>query len=134
MMVGCAANCPNVTHPVATILGMSCNPVTYAANSTSSVIKSTANSNLDSLVSFVSTPLHTAAAVRIAPLTELACLHKPPLYWQCSVSARANEFPSIFDALIDHSSSTVLISEEYVLKLGLTCINTSLNLIRLSLQ
>ena len=35
-------------------------------------------------------------------------------------STRANEFPSIFDALIDHGSSTALISEEYVSKLGLS--------------
>jgi len=46
-------------------------------------------------------------------------LHIPHLYWRCLAYNAPNRFPLTFDAFIDHGSSTVLISEEYVAKLSL---------------
>ena len=58
----------------------------------------------------------TAAVIR--PPTEASAMHVPHVYWRC-LAYGANEFPLTFSAPIDHGSSTVLISEEYVVKLGL---------------
>jgi hypothetical protein len=43
----------------------------------------------------------------------------PHLYWRCSVNGRNNEFPTTFNALIDHGSHTVLISDAFAAELGL---------------
>src|ERR1700683_715540 len=56
----------------------------------------------------------------VAGACRLDLLHIPHLYWHCTTSGQNNEFLVKFDVLIiDHGLSTVLISEEYVLKLGL---------------
>src|SRR6202167_1497175 len=109
----------SVTHPVAVVLGMSRNPVAYVATNASSVIDSSMSSEDSSNVSFVSKVIPICAAVAATPLTEVAPLHVPHLYWKCLASGKSNEFPIIFNALIDHGSSAVLISEQYVAKLGL---------------
>jgi hypothetical protein len=53
------------------------------------------------------------------PLKEAAPLHVSHLYWRCLTSGNTNEFPVIFEALIDHGSSAVLISEDFARQLGL---------------
>jgi hypothetical protein len=53
------------------------------------------------------------------PPKEASSLHVLHLYWRCLASSNTNDFPIIFDALIDHGSSAALISAEYVSKLGL---------------
>ena len=109
----------SILHPVAAVLGMSRNPVTYVAPKASSIIRGFSGSDSDnSSVLFVSTKTPSIATVVATPLTEVAPLHCPHLYWKCVASGKTNEFLIIFDALIDHSSSAVLISEEYVSKLG----------------
>jgi hypothetical protein len=98
---------------------MSRNPVAYIASNASSVLERSLNGDSDSSVSqSVSDPsppnIHK-------PLKEASPLHVPHLYWRCLTSGKTNEFPMMFDALIDHGSSAALISEEYVIKLGLRC-------------
>jgi hypothetical protein len=109
------------THPVAAILGMSCNPVSYVTTNTSSIIDGSMSSEDSSNVSFMSDITPICATLATTPLMKVAPLHIPHLYWCCLASRKADEFPIIFDTLIDHGSSAVLISEEYVSKLGLFC-------------
>jgi hypothetical protein len=52
-----------------------------------------------------------------APLKEVAPTHVPLFYWKCLAGSK--DFPVIFEALIDHGSSTILISEDFLSKLGL---------------
>jgi hypothetical protein len=104
------------THPVTAVLGMSCNPVAYVAPNRSSVLDSP-NRNLDSSTSSsISCTSLCTPNVHTAGVSVLHVLH---LYWRCLTSGKANIFPMTFDALIDHGSSAVLISKEYVSKLGL---------------
>ena len=82
---------------------------------TSSVIGSLDVNDSDSsgsaLVSEVSLPM---TATVMQPLTEASAMHIPHFYWRCLAYGSLT-----FSALIDHGSSAVLISEEYVVKLGL---------------
>src|ERR1700683_829323 len=45
-------------------------------------------------------------------------MHVPHLFWHC-LAHGPDKFPLTFRTLIDHGSSAVLISEKYVVKLGL---------------
>jgi hypothetical protein len=60
-----------------------------------------------------STPALKAPADDLAPLT---VLH---IFWRCSVSGREHCLPMLIDALIDHGSHLVLISNELVNSLQL---------------
>ena len=107
------------SHPVAAVLGMSHNPTTYAAPNTSSVIGGMDVNDSDSSGSAsVSKGLLPVTAAMIRPPMEALAMHVPHFYWHC-LAYGANEFPLTFRALIDHGSSAALISEEYVVKLGL---------------
>ena len=53
------------------------------------------------------------------PLEDTSLLHVPHLYWRCSTSGQNNDFPVIFNTLIDHGSSAVLISEHHATQLRL---------------
>lgn len=103
-------------HPVAAVLGMSCNPVTYVTPNASSILEVTSDSDMSSS-SFVSSLALLIPAVTTTPLKEAVPIHIPHLYWKCLVSGK--DFPIVFDALIDHGSSMVLISEEFIAKFGL---------------
>ena len=103
-------------HPVAAVLGFSCNPVAYVASNASSVFERSDGDSDSSGSQTVSAPSLQSA---IEPLKEASPLHVEHLYWRCLTSGNTNEFPVIFDALIDHGSSAVLISEDYALKVGL---------------
>src|SRR6202050_2170604 len=106
------------SHPVAAVLGMSCNPTAYIAPNASGMIGGLDINDSDSSGSAsVSKVLPMTAAV-MQPLTEASAMHIPHLFWNC-LAYGTNEFPLTFRTLIDHSSSAVLISEEYVAKLGL---------------
>src|ERR1700683_1992250 len=45
----------------------------------------------------------------------------PHLWWSCTLDGPLNCFPSIVNALIDHSSHTVLINNNFPNLLGLLC-------------
>ena len=106
-----------IPHPVAAVLGMSCNPVAYVAPNASSVIESNPSSDSDSTdsASVSSSDLQNVTTC----LKDTSLLHVPHLYWRCLTSGKPGEFPMTLDVLIDHGSSAVLISEEYVSLLGL---------------
>ena len=114
---------PNVSqyHPVAAVMGMSSNPVAYAASNASNVIGSDSNdsgSDSDSLPG-VSAPFSAICAM-MTPVRDTASpLHVPHLYWCCLTSGKNQEFPVTFNALIDHGSSSVLIRESLANELGL---------------
>ena len=108
-----------VSHPVTAILGMSHNPTVYAAPNASSVIdRMDVNDSDSSGSASVSKVLLPVTAAVIRPPTEALAMHVPHFYWRC-LAYGANEFPLTFSTPIDHGLSTVLISEEYVAKLGL---------------
>ena len=65
----------------------------------------------------VSKVLPMTAAV-MQPLTEASVMHIPHFFWKC-LAYGTNKSPLTFRTLIDHGSSAVLISEEYIAKLGL---------------
>jgi hypothetical protein len=81
-------------NPVAAVLGMSRNPIAYVTPNASSVIDRSFNGDSDSSGTFSVSNLS---------------------------SPRAMIFPLTFDTLIDHGLSTILISKEYICKLGLHC-------------
>jgi hypothetical protein len=110
----------SIVHPIATILGMSCNPAAYMAPNVLSVIGFNGD-DLGSSGLFVSNLLPNMISACMQPPKETSSLHVPYLYWRCLVSSNADDFLLICDALINHGSSAALISEEYVLKLGLHC-------------
>jgi hypothetical protein len=104
-------------HPVAAVLGMSRNPIAYVTPNASSVLDRSFNGDSNSISTFsVSNPSSPKATTS---LKDASPLHVSHLYWCCLTSSNNDDFPLTFDALIDHGSSTVLISEEYVCKLGL---------------
>jgi hypothetical protein len=107
-------------HHVVVIMGMSSNPIAYMVSNASNVFEASdsgSESEQDTLtsVSSVSTVISSPASCGHAT----SPLHVPHLYWHCLTSGKGQEFPLIFEALIDHSSSTVLIRESYVNDLGL---------------
>ena len=103
-------------HPVAAVLGRSRNPIAYITPNASSVIEGHTSSDSDSDGASLSDhiTLRVASSLKVG-----SPLHVPHLYWQCLTSGNTNEFTITFEALIDHGSSTVLISEQYVSLLGL---------------
>jgi len=104
-------------HPVTAVLGFSCNLVAYVAPNASSIFERSIDGDSDNSSSqTVSDPSLQSV---IKPLKEVSPLHVEHLYWRCLTSRNTNEFPVIFDALIYHGSSAVLISKEHALKLGL---------------
>jgi hypothetical protein len=69
----------------------------------------------------VSGSLPNTISACMQPPKEASSLYVLHLYWRCLTSGNTDNFPVIFDPLIDHSSNAALISEEYVSKLGLCC-------------
>jgi hypothetical protein len=106
-----------LSHPVAAVLGMSCNPTAYIAPNASSVIGGLDVNDSDSSGSASVSKVLSMTATVMQPLMEASAMHIPHLFWNC-LAYRTNKFPLTFRTLIDHSSSAVLISEEYVAKLG----------------
>jgi hypothetical protein len=100
--------------PVAVVMGHAFNPVAYMPTNESNVIEG----DSDSSDSEVSRPL----VFPIASVTETlkpiprgdhkAPFHVPHLYWQCTTDGAAHCFPVSINALLDHGSHAVLISEE----------------------
>ena len=105
-------------HHVAAVMGMSTNPTAYVAANTSNVIgdANSSGSSEDSSFPGVST-LPTVASVSSPHTTQP--LHVPHMYWRCLTSGKSHEFPVSFEALIDHGSSLVLISNSCANDLGL---------------
>jgi hypothetical protein len=119
------ASTSSVPTPVAAVMGMMSNPVTYTAPNLTSVLKG--DSFSDESVS-IPNPRVTASPIRppvpassvlTAPYEDLAPLTVPHLYWKCSVNGADNDFPAIFDALLDHGADTVFISERFASELSL---------------
>lgn len=95
--------------------------VAYMPMNTSNVIEGDMGSDSSNGVS-------TFATVKTPPISsmqpkamveDIAPLTVPHLYWRCSVNGGNAKFPTTFNALIDHSSHTVLISDAFVASLGL---------------
>ena len=91
----------SVVHPVAAILCVSHNPVTYISPNRSSILEATSDFDTSNAL-LVSDPLPLVTAISKSPLKEVSLLNVPHLYWKCLTSSRY--FPVIFEALIDHGS------------------------------
>ena len=114
---------PNASqyHFVVAVMGMSSNPVAYAVSNTFNGIDSDGNdsgSDSDSLPGV--SALFSAVCAIMTPVRDTASpLHVPHLHWCCLTSGKDQEFPIMFEALIDHGSSSVLICESLANKLVL---------------
>jgi hypothetical protein len=101
--------------PIAVILSAE-SPVAYMPSNPSSVIEGDSYDSESSVSPIVASLAPSLARIKdceIAPLT------MPHLFWECTMSGPATEFPSTVKALIDHGSHAVLISSETVSFLGL---------------
>ena len=112
---------PSSANPVAVVLGQSVNPVAYIPSNDSNVIGDGSDSDSD-----VSTPIAVLAKVSNPQPTpnapdggNTAPFHVPHLYWQCVTDGKANSFPITINALLDHGSHAVFISEQLADSLGL---------------
>jgi hypothetical protein len=110
-------------HPVAAVLGILQQPVAYMPSTPSSVIEPDENNSSMSSTSVSGSTIIaavTSSTISYAALkadTTPFCV--PHLFWRCSVSGPSGSLPLTFDALIDHSSHTVLICEELINTLSL---------------
>jgi hypothetical protein len=102
-----------VVHPVATIMGSSCQPFTYAAMNSSNVIEPDSNSDEEE-VRCVPTPF----SVCTIPFAERP-IRSCHLMWDCVVSGPAGCFPLSFASMLDSASPYVMISEDTALNLQL---------------
>jgi hypothetical protein len=59
--------------------------------------------------------------VLTAHTDEMVPLMVPHLYWHWCVSGREHEFPVMFNALLNHGTDTVFISEQFASSLALKC-------------
>jgi hypothetical protein len=55
----------------------------------------------------------------VSPPDPVAPFHVPHIFWRCQASGPATEFPIVFNALFDHGSHAVLISDAFATQLGL---------------
>ena len=110
---------PSSANPVAVVLRQSVNPVTYIPSNDSNVIGDRSDSNSD-----VSAPLIALTKLPMANTPNrgmTALFHIPHLYWQCITDGKVNSFPIHINALLDHGSHGVFISEQLADSLGLRC-------------
>ena len=115
--------------PVAAVMGMLSNPTAYTALNLTNVIEgdslsdesvSAPNSDEPASSDIVVVPSMTRVSSVLTALSEeMAPLTVPHLYWKCAVSGAINNFPIIFDALMDHGADTVFISDRFATELDL---------------
>jgi hypothetical protein len=110
---------------MAAVIRMMSNPTAYTAPNLTSVLEG--DSFSDESVSIPNPrvtalpilPPVPASSVLTAPSEDLAPLTVPHLYRKCSVNGAENEFPVVFDALLNHGADTVFISECFASELSL---------------
>jgi hypothetical protein len=107
------------TPPVAVVMGMTSNPVAYMPANPFNVIDMDSSADTDGSVS--SCTVTSTSSTTSAPKAskDIAPLMVPHLYWNCSISGKKNNFPLTVQALIDHGSHLVLISDKLAAKLNL---------------
>ena len=119
------ASMSSVPTPMAAVMGMMSNPVAYTAPNLTSVLKGDSFSDESMSIpnprvtALPIRPPVPASSVLTAPYKDLAPLTVLHLYCKCSVNGAENEFPVVFDALLDHGADTVFISEHFASKLSL---------------
>jgi hypothetical protein len=124
--VAAITHTPNVkmstAPPVAVVMGSSSTPVVYMPTNASNMLKGSSDSGGSSPVS----NLMSVASVSILvpnltlKVSEPSTLFTVPhLFWRCTVSASTGNLPITFDALLDHGSHAVLISEQFAQTLEL---------------
>ena len=107
--------------PVAVVMGMLSNPMAYTASNLTNVIEgnSLSDESISAPDSHQPTSSDVAAVLSATPVSsvltalweDVAPLTVPHLYWKCAISSTKNNFPIIFDALMDHGTDTVFISD-----------------------
>jgi hypothetical protein len=104
---------PDTVHPVASVMGFSCNLVAYMP-----VNVLEGDSSIESSVSLNTVPIIVAISNGLKDHTDP--LRVPHLFWHCSTSrSDPSAFPLNFDALIDNGSHAVLIREDVATQLSL---------------
>jgi hypothetical protein len=110
------------TAPVAAIMGSSLSAVTYMPSNTFNVLEGDEADSDDTVSPLLTAPTvmnYVAAAVPLAQHDDIAPISVPHLYWHCVVNGATDSFPLMLNALIDHGSHIVLISNDLVTKLSL---------------
>ena len=109
---------PAVT--VAAVMGTVNNPTAYMPSNCENVIEGDSGSDSDVRTCSVSVTV-AATTDTSAPKAQedIAPLTVAHLFWKACVNGGPDGFPVIFDALLDHGSHTVLISDEFATSLAL---------------
>jgi hypothetical protein len=102
---------PSMPTTIAAVTGMSSNPTGDMAPNHMIVSCPTVKPTIS--------PAMHISSVLTAHTDELALLTVLHLYWHCHISGPDNEFPVMFDALLDHGADTIFISEQFALSLSL---------------
>lgn len=113
-----------VVHPITAVMGLSHNPIVYMPSKESNVIKGGSDSDESVSISLAVTavvPENKNAKKPKASMSHVAPFTVPHLFWRCSVNRAKEDFPVLFDVLIDHGSHAVLISDKLTRSLRLKC-------------
>ena len=106
--------------PVAAVMGTVNNPTAYMPTNTENVIEGDSGSDsevrMTTIAAAVTTTVEDAA---LKAQQDLAPLTVPHFFWRARVNGGQDNFPITFDALLDHGSHTVLISDAFAMSLSL---------------
>ncbi|KIM87980.1 hypothetical protein PILCRDRAFT_3692 [Piloderma croceum F 1598] len=108
------------TAPVAAIMGSSSSAIAYMPSNDNNVLEGDDADSDDTVSPLFTTPPVTnyvAASVPMARQDDIAPISVPHFFWRCAVSGAPGSFPMILNALIDHGSHIVLISNDLVIEL-----------------
>lgn len=108
------------TTPVAAVIGTVNSPTAYMPTNTENVIEGDSGSDSEVHMNAMIAAVTTAIADSVLKAqNDLAPLTVPHFFWRACVNGGQDGFPIIFDALLDHGSHTVLISETFTVNLSL---------------
>jgi hypothetical protein len=110
------------TAPVAAIMGSSLSAVAYMPLNSSNVLEGDDADSDDTVSPLFTAPSVTncvAASVPMAQRDDIALISVPHFFWCCAVNGPSDSFPITLNALIDHRSHIVLISNNLVIQLSL---------------
>jgi hypothetical protein len=110
------------TAPVAAIMGSSSSAVAYMPSNDSNVLEGNDTDSDDTVSPLFTAPSImncVAASVPMAQRDDIAPISVPHFFWRCTVSGALGSFPITLNALIDHGSHIVLISNDLIIELSL---------------
>lgn len=112
---------PAVAVPVlAAVMGTVNNPAAYMPSNTENVIEGDSGSDSEvRVVPSIASVNVAKDSVALKAQEDIAPLTVPHLFWRACANGGQDDFPVTFDALLDHGSHTVLISDNFAASLKL---------------